>query len=107
LQADICHAYQIMKKGGLKDENIIVFMYDDIANHRENPRPGVIINHPQGGDVYAGVPKVINVFITASNLFTLVIDRVVVTNSLVVVEKCEMMFCRNYTTKLQYQFLPR
>ncbi|XP_051224580.1 vacuolar-processing enzyme gamma-isozyme [Lolium perenne] len=56
-QADICHAYQIMKKGGLKDENIIVFMYDDIAHHRENPRPGVIINHPQGGDVYAGVPK--------------------------------------------------
>ncbi|KAG2598460.1 hypothetical protein PVAP13_5KG347100 [Panicum virgatum] len=56
-QADICHAYQIMKKGGLKDENIIVFMYDDIAHSPENPRPGVIINHPQGGDVYAGVPK--------------------------------------------------
>jgi legumain len=56
-QADICHAYQIMKKGGLKDENIIVFMYDDIAHNPENPRPGVIINHPQGGDVYAGVPK--------------------------------------------------
>ncbi|RCV25887.1 hypothetical protein SETIT_5G201900v2 [Setaria italica] len=56
-QADICHAYQILKKGGLKDENIIVFMYDDIAHSPENPRPGVIINHPQGGDVYAGVPK--------------------------------------------------
>ncbi|KAM3336550.1 hypothetical protein ACQJBY_030514 [Aegilops geniculata] len=56
-QADICHAYQILKKGGLKDENIIVFMYDDIAHNLENPRPGVIINHPQGGDVYAGVPK--------------------------------------------------
>ncbi|KAJ6822995.1 vacuolar-processing enzyme-like [Iris pallida] len=56
-QADICHAYQIMKAGGLKDENIIVFMYDDIAYNEENPRPGVIINHPQGGDVYAGVPK--------------------------------------------------
>ncbi|XP_048530452.1 vacuolar-processing enzyme-like [Triticum urartu] len=56
-QADVCHAYQIMKKGGLKDENIIVFMYDDIAGSRDNPRPGVIINHPQGGDVYAGVPK--------------------------------------------------
>nr|ABF00019.1 legumain precursor [Saccharum officinarum] len=56
-QADICHAYQIMKKGGLKDENIIVFMYDDIAHSAENPRPGVVINHPQGGDVYAGVPK--------------------------------------------------
>lgn len=33
-------------------------MYDDIAMHDLNPRPGVIINHPQGEDVYAGVPKV-------------------------------------------------
>lgn len=57
-QADVCHAYQVMKRGGLKDENIIVFMYDDIAYNEDNPRPGVIINHPQGGDVYAGVPKV-------------------------------------------------
>ncbi|TVU20154.1 hypothetical protein EJB05_36351, partial [Eragrostis curvula] len=55
--ADVCHAYQILKKGGLKDENIIVFMYDDIANNTANPRPGVIINHPNGTDVYAGVPK--------------------------------------------------
>lgn len=58
MQADVCHAYQLLKKGGLKEENIVVFMYDDIANHEINPRPGVIINHPQGQDVYAGVPKV-------------------------------------------------
>lgn len=57
-QADVCHAYQILRKGGLKEENIIVFMYDDIAFDIENPRPGVIINKPDGGDVYAGVPKV-------------------------------------------------
>ncbi|XP_068334549.1 vacuolar-processing enzyme-like [Pyrus communis] len=56
-QADICHAYQILKKGGLKDENIIVFMYDDIAYNPENPRKGVIINKPNGRDVYKGVPK--------------------------------------------------
>ncbi|XP_027190454.1 vacuolar-processing enzyme gamma-isozyme-like [Cicer arietinum] len=56
-QADICHAYQILKKGGLKDENIIVFMYDDIAYNVQNPRPGVLINHPNGPDVYYGVPK--------------------------------------------------
>ncbi|PIA42847.1 hypothetical protein AQUCO_02000357v1 [Aquilegia coerulea] len=56
-QADVCHAYQIMKKGGLKDENIIIFMYDDIAFNEENPRQGVIINNPRGEDVYAGVPK--------------------------------------------------
>ena len=42
----------------MKEENIIVFMYDDIANNPENPRPGVIINNPQGEDVYEGVPKV-------------------------------------------------
>ncbi|KAB2619541.1 vacuolar-processing enzyme-like [Pyrus ussuriensis x Pyrus communis] len=56
-QADICHAYQLLKKGGLKDENIVVFMYDDIAYNEENPRQGVIINSPQGSDVYEGVPK--------------------------------------------------
>ncbi|KAG6764954.1 hypothetical protein POTOM_028968 [Populus tomentosa] len=56
-QADICHAYQLLKKGGLKDENIVVFMYDDIAFHVDNPRPGIIINKPFGHDVYAGVPK--------------------------------------------------
>ncbi|KAK7311409.1 hypothetical protein RJT34_09541 [Clitoria ternatea] len=56
-QADVCHAYQILKKGGLKDENIIVFMYDDIAYNESNPHPGVIINHPLGSDVYKGVPK--------------------------------------------------
>ncbi|CAH2048070.1 unnamed protein product [Thlaspi arvense] len=56
-QADVCHAYQILRKGGLKEENIVVMMYDDIANHPLNPRPGTLINHPDGEDVYAGVPK--------------------------------------------------
>jgi legumain len=55
-QADVCHAYQILRNGGLKDENIIVFMYDDIAYNAENPWKGVIINSPQGGNVYPGVP---------------------------------------------------
>ena len=63
MQADVCHAYQILKKGGLKDENIIVFMYDDIAFNDNNPRPGVIINKPNGGDVYAGVPKVFSAIV--------------------------------------------
>ncbi|XP_028087524.1 vacuolar-processing enzyme-like isoform X4 [Camellia sinensis] len=55
--ADVCHAYQLLKKGGLKDENIIVFMYDDIAQKEENPRPGIIINSPYGDDVYKEVPR--------------------------------------------------
>ncbi|KAJ4749898.1 Vacuolar-processing enzyme [Rhynchospora pubera] len=75
-QADVCHAYQIMKKGGLKDENIIVFMYDDIAYNEENPRQGVIINHPEGGDVYAGVPKdYVGDDITVGNLFAVLLGN--------------------------------
>ncbi|KAJ4886982.1 Vacuolar-processing enzyme delta-isozyme [Raphanus sativus] len=56
-QADICHAYQLLRKGGLQDENIIVFMYDDIAFNPKNPRSGVIINRPGGENVYHGVHK--------------------------------------------------
>ncbi|XP_069153576.1 vacuolar-processing enzyme alpha-isozyme-like isoform X1 [Solanum lycopersicum] len=56
-QADVCHAYQLLRKGGLKDENIIVFMYDDLAYSEESPRPGVIITSPAVEDVYEGVPK--------------------------------------------------
>ncbi|GBG73201.1 hypothetical protein CBR_g12919 [Chara braunii] len=56
-QADVCHAYQVLSKNGLQEENIIVFMYDDIAFHEDNPRPGTIINSPNGVNVYKGVPK--------------------------------------------------
>ncbi|KAI5084694.1 hypothetical protein GOP47_0001031 [Adiantum capillus-veneris] len=56
-QADVCHAYHVLRKGGLEEENIVVFMYDDIADNSYNPRPGQIINNPAGIDVYAGVPK--------------------------------------------------
>jgi len=32
-------------------------MYDDIAHNRRNPTPGIIVNKPDGPDVYQGVPK--------------------------------------------------
>lgn len=65
-----------MKAGGLKDENIIVFMYDDIAHNVDNPRPGVIINHPQGGDVYAGVPKdYVGEDVTVGNFFAVLLGN--------------------------------
>ncbi|GFR76876.1 vacuolar-processing enzyme [Elysia marginata] len=56
-QADICHAYQIAHKNGIPDEQIVVMMYDDIANNEDNPVPGNIINRPGGPNVYPGVPK--------------------------------------------------
>jgi len=56
-QADVCHAYQIVSAHGVPDDHIVVMMYDDIAFNKENPTPGVIINHPNGSDVYHGVPR--------------------------------------------------
>ncbi|KAJ8750562.1 hypothetical protein K2173_015723 [Erythroxylum novogranatense] len=75
-QADVCHAYQLLKKGGLKEENIIVFMYDDIAFNEENPRPGIIINNPNGQNVYKGVPKdYIGENVTVENFFAVILGN--------------------------------
>ena len=56
-QADVCHAYQLLRRHGIPAERIITMMYDDIANNTRNPTKGVIINHPGGKDVYQGVVK--------------------------------------------------
>ena len=58
-QADICHAYQIVRKNGIPASNIITMAYDDIAHNFENPFPGKMFNKPTlagtpGQDVYAG-----------------------------------------------------
>ncbi|XP_060560340.1 legumain-like [Ruditapes philippinarum] len=56
-QADICHAYQILHSHGIPDERIVVMMYDDIADNRENPVKDNIINRPDGPNVYQNVLK--------------------------------------------------
>ncbi|XP_060919338.1 legumain-like [Labrus mixtus] len=56
-QADACHAYQIVHKNGIPDEQIVVMMYDDLAQNEQNPTPGELINRPNGSDVYKGVPR--------------------------------------------------
>lgn len=58
-QADVCHAYQVVKSQGIPESNIIVMAYDDIANNSRNPFPGKLFNKPtaageEGVDVYAG-----------------------------------------------------
>jgi len=57
--ADGCHAYHILKKGGVPESNIILMMQDDVANAEENPYPGQLFNKPTdsgtpGVDVYKG-----------------------------------------------------
>ncbi|TPP58852.1 Legumain-1 [Fasciola gigantica] len=54
-QADVCHAYHVLRKNGMPPENIITMIYDDIVNHKNNPFPGKLFNDYQHKDVYAGV----------------------------------------------------
>ncbi|CAD5231075.1 unnamed protein product [Bursaphelenchus okinawaensis] len=54
-QADICHAYHILRDHGIPEDHIVTMMYDDIADNEENPFKGKIFNHPNGSDLYEGV----------------------------------------------------
>ena len=51
-QADVAHAYQILKTNGIPAENIIYMAYDDVANNSRNPKPGQLFNRTDGPNVY-------------------------------------------------------
>ena len=55
--ADIAHAYQIVKAGGVDPDHIITMMYNDVPFATSNPFPGKLYNHPGDDvpDVYEGV----------------------------------------------------
>lgn len=58
-QADACHAYQILKKAGIPEDQIIHINYDDVANNTENKQRGTLYNKPTpkgtpGVNVYEG-----------------------------------------------------
>ncbi|CAN1299017.1 Vacuolar-processing enzyme [Linum perenne] len=75
-QSDVCHAYHVLKRGGLKDDNIVVFMYDDVAFSLDNPRPGILINNPTADDFYSGVPKdYTGENCTAQNLYAVILGN--------------------------------
>ena len=55
--ADIAHAYQIVRDGGVDPDNIITMMYNDVPFSSKNPFPGKLFNRPgdNAPDVYDGV----------------------------------------------------
>ncbi|PIO33735.1 hypothetical protein AB205_0155560 [Aquarana catesbeiana] len=53
-QADVCHAYKIIKKNGIPDEQIVAIMHNNIADNEENPIKGIILNCPNRTNVYVG-----------------------------------------------------
>ncbi|KER21599.1 hypothetical protein T265_15054, partial [Opisthorchis viverrini] len=54
-QADVFHAYQVVRANKVPAENIITFAYDDIANNPKNPFPGKVFHDYEHEDVYKGV----------------------------------------------------
>lgn len=54
-QADACHSVHVLQSHGIPKERIVVMMFDDIAYNQDNPTKGILINRPNGKDVYAGV----------------------------------------------------
>ncbi|RMZ57140.1 hypothetical protein APUTEX25_003597 [Auxenochlorella protothecoides] len=48
-------AYQVLLRGGIKEDRIIVMMFDDVARHPMNPHPNKLFNAPGGPDVYQGL----------------------------------------------------
>lgn len=55
-QADVLHAYQLVRKiHQIPKEQVILMMYDDIANNYRNPFKGNVINYPNGENLYTGI----------------------------------------------------
>ncbi|CAJ0957131.1 unnamed protein product, partial [Mesorhabditis belari] len=54
-QSDVSASYQLLIERGVPRDQILVLMYDDAANHTNNPYPGKLFNWPNGPNVYEGV----------------------------------------------------
>ncbi|TKR86769.1 hypothetical protein L596_011289 [Steinernema carpocapsae] len=54
-QADVAHAYHLLRKNGIPAEKIVTMMFDDIANDPQNPNPGTLFNDRTGRNFYEGL----------------------------------------------------
>lgn len=59
LQNDIARTFDLLKAGGLKEENIVVFLYDNVEHHEDNPYRGNLRPGGEGKNFYAGLKKVL------------------------------------------------
>lgn len=72
-QADVCHAYHVVRRNGILASNVILMSYGDAAYSEDNPFPGKLFNQPTadgvaGYDVNEGcMAKYSGEDVTASN----------------------------------------
>jgi len=53
-QADVCHAYHLMVRQGIPEDQIIVMSFNDVAWDSLNPFPGKLFNRLDAVDWYEG-----------------------------------------------------
>ena len=54
-QADLLYVYRTLKENHYSDDDIILIMRDDIANHPKNPHKGIIRVSPNGENLYEDI----------------------------------------------------
>jgi ABC-type branched-subunit amino acid transport system substrate-binding protein len=54
-QSDVLKTYQLLKAKGLPDDQIILVLADDLATSPSNKKPGVVVNDPNGVNLYQNV----------------------------------------------------
>ena len=55
MQSDVYHAYQVIRQGGIPEDQIVVMAYDDIANSERNPFKGQVFQSYDLKDIYEGL----------------------------------------------------
>lgn len=53
-QADVLNVYQLLRRGGVPDDHIILVLDKKLATDSRNPEPGVIRTAPSGPDLLGG-----------------------------------------------------
>ncbi|PWA71482.1 peptidase C13 family protein [Artemisia annua] len=55
--SDVAQTFDLLKAGGLKEENIVSFLYNKVEHHKDNPFLGKLRPGGQAKNYYAGLRK--------------------------------------------------
>lgn len=74
-QADALRQYQLLRKGGVPDDHIILIVADDLATAATNLAPGTVRNQPGGEDLYKGATIDYRLSLSAAELLDVIRGR--------------------------------
>lgn len=74
-QADALRQYWLLRQAGVPDDHIVLMLADDIANARQNRRPGQVQNELAGPDLRAGAVPDYGLQLTAPELMDVLLGQ--------------------------------